>query len=496
MKRLRFTVLKNVVSNVVRGGATAAVALALPHFLVKSLDPDRFAGWSLILQIAAYCSFLDFGLQTAVARFVAQAIERQDYDRVRKLIDTAVTLLSLAGMLALLIIGVVNVNAGSLFHGIPANLLHEFKVAVLIMAFGAAALLPFSAYTGTLIGKHENEYTALAIGGSRCVGALGAILVAHYTRSLPLMACSISAANIGGGLLQMFIVSRRIEGFHLPHFKMDRSVLREFIPYCSGLSFWSLGMLIVSGLDVTIVGHYAFEAAGYYAICVTAINMFSMGNSAVMSAFLAPFSAMHVQGDFNKTRDIVVRSTRVNTAINVAALAAVIVYGRPLLHFWVGSAYADRAYPILLVLMITQTIRLMGSSFSIALIASGHQSANLIPAIVEASTNLVGSIYGVLYLGPIGVAYGSLLGAIAGIPALIVYAVKERPDLRVTREDLAWKGMLVGVASGIPALIASLCLLRLRPGLAVACAVWIAALGLGLLLFRTANRSAYFAVRT
>ena len=61
MKPLRLTVVKNAVANLVRGGATAAVAIALPRFLTRSLDPERYAAWSLILQIAAYSSFLDLG---------------------------------------------------------------------------------------------------------------------------------------------------------------------------------------------------------------------------------------------------------------------------------------------------------------------------------------------------------------------------------------------------------------------------------------------------
>ena len=75
MMRVRATVIKNALANVMRGGATAVVSLVLPHFLVRSLDRDRFAAWSLMLQIAAYASYLDFGLQTAVARYVAHFTE-------------------------------------------------------------------------------------------------------------------------------------------------------------------------------------------------------------------------------------------------------------------------------------------------------------------------------------------------------------------------------------------------------------------------------------
>src|ERR1700761_5449709 len=100
MKPLRITIIKNAVSNLVRGGATAAVAIVLPRFLTRSLDSERFAAWSLILQIAAYASYLDFGLQTTVARFIAQAIELKQTERQQKLVNTALSLLTAAGLAA------------------------------------------------------------------------------------------------------------------------------------------------------------------------------------------------------------------------------------------------------------------------------------------------------------------------------------------------------------------------------------------------------------
>src|SRR5271170_3158047 len=110
MKNIKRTVAKNATANVVRGSATAAVAILLPHFLTHALDRDRFAAWSLMLQIAAYVGYLDFGLQTAVARFVAQATELEQWHRRKQLIITARTLLSGAALLGAVVIGAVILN--------------------------------------------------------------------------------------------------------------------------------------------------------------------------------------------------------------------------------------------------------------------------------------------------------------------------------------------------------------------------------------------------
>jgi hypothetical protein len=48
MKRAGTLIAKNAFANLMRGGATAIVALTPPHFLTRSLGHDRLAAWSLL----------------------------------------------------------------------------------------------------------------------------------------------------------------------------------------------------------------------------------------------------------------------------------------------------------------------------------------------------------------------------------------------------------------------------------------------------------------
>ena len=87
---------------------------------------------------------------------------------------------------------------------------------------------------------------------------------------------------------------------------------------------------------------------------------------------------------------------------------------------------------MLVVLMATQTIRLFASGYSIALMATGYQNSGIVPVVVEAIVNLAMSLYLVRRHGAIGVAFGSLIGAVVAIPSLFVFcvSVKEGRPLR------------------------------------------------------------------
>src|SRR5437763_11492664 len=68
-------VAKNASANLVRLAGTGVVALLLPPFLVREMSKGAYGAWALLLQLTLYVSYFDFGIQTAVARFVAHADE-------------------------------------------------------------------------------------------------------------------------------------------------------------------------------------------------------------------------------------------------------------------------------------------------------------------------------------------------------------------------------------------------------------------------------------
>lgn len=476
MNKLRWSIFRNAAANVIRGGATAIVAMILPHFMAVNLDRSRFGAWTIMLQIAAYASFLDFGLQASVARFVAQALKLEDAPRARKVLGTAMFLLSLAGLIAILAAAAVLAFSASIFPSIPAEILSEFRYGAFAMALAAALQLPFSAYSGLLIGMERNDIPAFAVGGSRVFGAVLAVIASGHTHSLLTLALCIGVPSLAGGFLQMFFGERMLPRAHKKRLPVDRAFATELIHYCAGLTVWSFSMLLITGLDVTLVGHFDFAATVPYGLAASVTSIQANANSLIMSAFLAPFAAMHAEGKFEQVRSLVVRATRINTFFNVVLLASTFALGMPVLRLWVRDPYATQAYPYLIALLISQTIRLCWSSYSIALIATNHQNKAIIPAIVEGGVNLAVSLWGVKHYGAIGVAVGSIIGSLAAIPFLFALTVKDRPDLPLSRRNLLLDGVSRGFVSSLPLLACTYWTNHAHCSLEASVALWLGAL--------------------
>src|SRR5215469_6154832 len=69
---LATVVFRNIGANLARAAAVTAVAILLPSYLTHHLPVKVYAAWVLIIQMGAYVSYFDLGIQTGVSKFVAE----------------------------------------------------------------------------------------------------------------------------------------------------------------------------------------------------------------------------------------------------------------------------------------------------------------------------------------------------------------------------------------------------------------------------------------
>ena len=160
------------------------------------MAPDTYGSWALVVQLSSYMAYLDFGIQTAVGRFVAYANERSDKGYRDRIVSTAVTALTVAGLLGLVVAALAAVLLPALFRSMPANLLAQSRIAVVLVAGSLAVGLPFSAFNGVFMGMHRYDIPAITIGGSRILGAGLLVLVVRHGGGLVAMGVAWAASNL------------------------------------------------------------------------------------------------------------------------------------------------------------------------------------------------------------------------------------------------------------------------------------------------------------
>src|SRR5438552_2517693 len=158
---LERTVVKNAGANVFRLAGAAIVALLLPPFLVRTLPKETYGAWALLLQLTLYVGYLDFGIQTAVARFVAHANELDHCEERDGIVSTAFVMLTIAMGFGCLLVVLLVWQLPVIFRQMPAELYRPAQVALLFMGCSFALSLPVSVIHAVFTGLQRNEIPAV-----------------------------------------------------------------------------------------------------------------------------------------------------------------------------------------------------------------------------------------------------------------------------------------------------------------------------------------------
>lgn len=430
--REKLIVAKNSFANLVRGGAGALVALFLPPFLTRSMSPAAYGAWALVLQLSAYVGYLDFGIQTAVGRFVARANELRDAQLRDQIVNTSFAILGVAGVLAIAaIVGFADLLP-IFFHRLPVTFLHDVRIALVLVGGSLAVGLPASVFTGVFVGMQRHEIPAVIIGSSRLAGAVLVVAVVRHGGSLAEMGLAVAAVNLLSYAFQYFTNRRILPDMKLAIGMISKSAVVELVEYCSSLTAWSAALLLVTGLDLTIVGIYRFREVAYYAVAATVVTFIAGLYNAIFSPMVPATAVMHARENRLGLGKLVEITTRYGMFLLLTTGLPIIFWATPLLTVWVGAGYAIRARLLVQILVVANIIRLSTTPYIIAMIGSGQQRLIILTPLLEGITNLIVSVIGGYYLGALGVALGTLAGALVGVIGNIIYNMPRTEAIQVS----------------------------------------------------------------
>jgi O-antigen/teichoic acid export membrane protein len=453
---IRLTVAKNAAANVARGSAAALVALAVPPFLTRLLPPEKYGAWALVLQLAAYVSYFEFGIQTAVGRFVARENERGEFEHRNKIVNTALALLSVAGLLALILIALIVIFLPRVFRGMPAGLYPDVRIALALVGGSLAVGLPASVFSGIFVGLQRYEIPAAIVAGSRIVSGLLLVAIAQRTGNITAMAVSVAAVNLASCGLQWFMYRRMVSDIPLSLRLVSSQVGRELAGYCFSLSVWSFSMLLVSGLDLTLVGVFDFQKVAFYAVAANLVIFIAGLQNAIFHAMMPSAAVLQARGASLELGRMVIDGTRYGMFLLLLTGLPLLLAAKPILKVWVGPDYAVQAALLLKVLVIANVVRLSTVPYVVALVGTGQQRLVVVTPLLEGITNLGVSVLAGYYWGAAGVALGTLCGALVGLGGIVFYNMPRTTEIRFTLREYVLESMCRPLLCALPVVSAIL----------------------------------------
>jgi len=446
----RFALAKNAFANVARGGAAALVSVLLPPFLARLMTADAYGAWSLVLQLSAFVGYLDFGIQTAIGRFVAHAGESGDTEHRDRIVSTSMAALTVAGVAGVLGYMGLAVLMPHVFHEVSGLLLVDARKAFLLVGVSLALGLPFSVFNGIFVGLQRYEVPAAIIGGSRIISAFFLVLIVRQGGNLTQMAAAVASVNLASYGLQYMLYRAIAPRVQFSSSFVSRSAGHELFDYCLSLSVWSFATLLVSGLDVPLVGYFEFGKVASYSVAAT-LTVFLAGlQNALFNVMIPSTAVLQARGNSIQLGQVMIAATRYGSFVLLLMGLPLILAARSILTVWVGPTYAAQGTRILQVLVVANIIRLSAVPYVMTLIGTGQQRLVTITPLLEGVSNLLVSLIAGYLLGAIGVAIGTLVGGIVAVLGNFVYNMKRTVEIEFRIGDYLRDGLLRPLACALP----------------------------------------------
>jgi O-antigen/teichoic acid export membrane protein len=443
--------VRNSAANVTRVGVTALIALLLPAYLTHHLPVQTYAAWVLILQLGAYVGYFDFGVQTAVAKYIAEYEAKGDDLGRGRCASVGLVIMLIASVLGFLLTLVLAWQVPRLFGNMPVSYYHGVRQSVLFVGTSLSLILASSVFSSIFLGLQRYQIPMMTGVASRLLNGIVIFGAVFLKSSLAAMGAATAVVNLFTALLQVVTWRKLASHVHVTLRAIDRTMLRQMLAYCGILAVWSAAMLFISGIDVTIVGHYAFEEVAFYSIATAPTNLILTITAAILAPFLPAASALSVNRSPEEMGDVLRRATQYSVILLLLLGLPVLMGGYSILRLWAGPNYALHGVRYLRILLLANVLRNFCAPYATMVVATSRQRVATASAITEGLVNLVASIWLAKSYGAIGVALGTLLGSVVGVAMHFFVSMHyTQTNLAISRQNLLLSGILRPMIMSVP----------------------------------------------
>jgi O-antigen/teichoic acid export membrane protein len=441
---LAAVVFRNISANFVRAAAVSVVAILLPWYLTHHLSVKVYAAWVLIIQLGAYVSYFDLGIQTGVSKFVAEHDARGEQLEAGRYASAGLGLMLIAGTLGAVLVMALAWQIPRLFSAMPANLFPQVRLSLILVGFSLSFGLICSVYSAVFLGLQRYWIPTLITVFNRIAFAIAIVIAVWAGGSLAIMGLAAALVNLVAGLLQVVAWKRRASQIQIAFSLLDFSVLKNVTRYCSLQSISTIAMFLITGLDIVIVGHFDYVQTAYYSVATLPTSFLLLIIYSLLSPLMPASSALSTRFSPSQMGSFLAKITRYNTIALLLIGLPLFVFAVPILRLWVGSDYAIHTVAYLRILIFANVVRNLCAPYATMVTATGSQKAVVAAAVSEALVNVVASVYLAWRFGAIGVAIGTAIGAFVSVS--VHFAISMRLTHRlisISRRRLFVRGILI-----------------------------------------------------
>lgn len=332
----------SVFSVVARGAYVVGWVLLAPYMLA-TLGPDRFGLWSLITVVSGLYMTLDFGLSSALTRFVAGFRANGDAAALRRVftLGTLVyALLSLCFVVAVVLLRDPLVGAMRMAPGVEA----EARAAIVVAVVGYGVLNLYMLMASVLSGLQRMDLWNQVAIGVTTLQLAGVYVVLQLGGGVVALVVNTSVAVLLGAIACRVIIRRLAPEIRLERAPLDVTLLRRLLRYGAALQVINLAVLVQFQLDKVLFGAFlSLAAVTSYELGFRVVTAFWAVPALMLPPLLPAVAHIDTEGDRERIVRLYRRASRYVLAVAFPIAAGVIALAPVLFFAWLGPGQQDAA---------------------------------------------------------------------------------------------------------------------------------------------------------
>jgi O-antigen/teichoic acid export membrane protein len=386
--------------------------MMIVRLTVSHLGNDRYGIWMAATSLVAFTCFADLGLPQALVTLVAQNHGRDDRQALLRYVSSAFLMLALAAaiMIAALLALYPFIDWGRLLGAQSDTAAREAGPAFLVMAIGAVVVVPLSLAQSVRLGFQQNYLSSLWQAAASIIGLIATLAAVRSGAGLVVIAAIPVLAQISQYLADGVLLF----GVQRPWLRPTLSApTRQSVNVLMGVGalFCVLGVTRAIGFssdNLVLARILGATAATQYNVPQRLFAILPLLLSFVLAPLWPAYTEAISRGDVQWVKNTLRRSLILTLAIVLPVDTALVVFGKQILHLWVGHA-VEPSLPLMIGLAVSTALLSISGVPSMFLQGMGVVRFQVVTAILMAIANLALSIVLTYRIGITGVVYGSII---------------------------------------------------------------------------------------
>lgn len=408
------------------------VGLLYTPFMLRMMGKSEYGLYSIAASIVAYLTILDLGFGNAIVRYTAKFRVEGKQEEQYRMFGMFFLLYCGIGVVALIIGGILYLNAGNIFDvSMTTSELERTRFILLLMVVNLAITFPFSLF-GSIITAYEQFVFQKVVSIIR--------IVLNYATMIVLLYIGYKAIAMVVVTTIFNILTLGSNFWYCKHYLNIKLIFGKIqVPFLKEISIYSLWIFMNAIMDRIywstgqfVLGAFAGTAAvAVFAVAIQLQHMYMSFSTAISGVFLPKVTAMSIQkNNGTAISDLFIKTGRIQYGIMILILTGFFLFGKQFICLWAGTGYAD-AYTIAMIIFVPFTVPLIQNIGLVILQARNQMKFRCILSLAVSVCSLGLQIPLSKYYGGVGCAIGIAVGlTVAQIFVMnIYYRVKQNINI-------------------------------------------------------------------